>query len=210
MGIARSGARMKQIGSEPAAEDAAGIAEIQDAIGSLSPGDAVRLERFARNRVARVGWAAQQRTYEDLFHDAIVAALSGTRRWNPSKATLVQCLMGAMKSISSHWAEHQRTEPERTGLDSGEGMNVPVHDPDSLAARETLSRLETIFSDDEDAFLVIEGWRNGMKGPEIRTSLGFSETKYETVVRRIRRKADPLRPKSVSAIAKKLGAVDVH
>jgi hypothetical protein len=56
-------------------------------------------------------------------------------------------------------------------------------------ARDQISQFEKSHEDDWEALLIIEAWREGHEGPAIRDKLGLSVTDYETIVRRLRRKA---------------------
>ena len=60
------------------------------------------------------------------------------------------------------------------------------------AARDQLAALEHHFVDDAEATLVIGAWKDGMMGPEIKEILGWTQTDFETVARRIRRQVRAL------------------
>ena len=64
-----------------------------------------------------------------------------------------------------------------------------VQEQSQREARALISEFEKSHDDDWEALLVIEAWREGHDGPAIRDNLGLSVTEYETVVRRLRRKA---------------------
>ena len=180
-----------------AEHNTASVSEVKQAIENLSASDAARLNSSAHLRMALLGPAKGGRTAKDLLQEAIMRTLSGVRRWKPDEVEFVPFLMGVMRSISSQRAEQHQARGEitisATGSDSGNDparveskSNAP--DPErSLRAGELLAKVDDLFANDEDTFLVIQGWRDGMTGPEIQQSLGFSETKYETVARRIRR-----------------------
>ena len=56
-------------------------------------------------------------------------------------------------------------------------------------AHELISEFENSHNDDWEVLLVIDAWRDGHDGPAIRDKLGLSVIEYETIVRRLRRKA---------------------
>ena len=49
--------------------------------------------------------------------------------------------------------------------------------------------LAKLFADDDDVTLVLEALAQEMTGPEIQDDLGISKTEYETIMKRMRRKA---------------------
>jgi hypothetical protein len=195
-------------------EQAATHGQILEAIEALTAGDAARLQGFASWRGR--GHLPDGREGDDLLSAALLAALGGTRRWNPSKVQFPAFLIGAMRSLASHARKASVTDilqvaqsetalvtPEDlTPLDnisSAEphafGSAVPnaeermVQEQSQREARALISEFEKSHDDDWEALLVIEAWREGHDGPAIRDNLGLSVTEYETVVRRLRRKA---------------------
>ena len=107
--------------------------------------------------------------------------------------------MGAIRSISSHWAESFRSvhAPQGSSDPDSDHSTSPLEkaaDPsqtveDALACAQLLDKVEALFAGDEDAGLVFSSWRYGDSPADIRAALEWSETKYNTVVRRIYRKA---------------------
>ena len=57
-----------------------------------------------------------------------------------------------------------------------------------LAVQQLLDRIDRFFADDSEALLAIAGLREGLTGTEIREILEVDQTKYETIVKRLRRK----------------------
>ena len=189
-------------GQSGTTERTATVAEVRDAIEVLSQADSVRLRNFAQNRIALIGTAGARRSIHELLQEAVTRVLSGSRRWNPDNVRFVQLLIGIMRSISSHWARDYKPEldwlaSEAVSVDKEGNKWDPVKESGSTdppldraaATRLALEPVEAFFEDDEEAYLVIQGWREGMNGPEIQGNLGLSKAEYETVVRRIRRNA---------------------
>ena len=183
----------------PSGGSVASIEDVEGAVAALTEQDTHRLERFAKNRIACIGKKALGRTHRDLLHESLGATLSGTRRWKPSAVSFVGFLMGAIRSISSHWAESFRSVHAPQGSsDSGNNNSTSLlektADPsqtveDALACAQLLDKVEALFAGDEDAELVFSSWRIGDSSADIKGALGWSETKYNTVVRKIYRKA---------------------
>ena len=67
--------------------------------------DLGRLEKYARYRIRGLGRKATGRDHEDLLGEAVQDTLDlEKRKWN-KRVSFAQHLMGAMRSISSHWRE---------------------------------------------------------------------------------------------------------
>ncbi len=179
--------------------------DVERAVDFLSPADEMRLEKFARYRIRGLGRKVTGRDHKDLQREAITSTWIGAgdlgegRRWRKSNVTFVQHMLGAMRSISSHWKE--AAEDDEAQLDSelafegedGEMLspleNAPSNAPDqerSLSAKEQLGTIFRLFQKDDDAALVIEGIREGWSGPEIMERLGLPRNRYEAALRRIR------------------------
>jgi hypothetical protein len=104
-----------------------------------------------------------------------------------------------MESIVSHWAENAEREvlDSETIVDTEEGETVsvlsktpdPAPLPDrELVAKEEVRKIMQLFDDDNEAWIVLEAWRLGMKGHEIVREYGFSEKTFEATCKRIRYK----------------------
>lgn len=172
--------------------------EIVAAIEDLTPEEENKLLLNARTRISVIGKAALGRNEEDLFNEAITATLGGVqgqkgRRWNKSNVTFFQHLVGAMKSISSHWLEALDEEEAdlETDLhrvsDEGENFspmlnfasNVPSIERE-IIAREQVERLENLVRDRTLAALILGGMRDKMNGTTIKELLELSQTQLET------------------------------
>jgi hypothetical protein len=181
-------------------ETAATPVEINQAIDTLRPAELLRLRKCAQFRIKGLGRASQGRNAEDLLYEALNATLRGNRQWNTSVSFPVH-LLGAMRSISSHWKEQfddaeALLEAEVISTTSaGEAYNPYVNarstNPGSeriVAAKQEVEAIEQLLADDPLALEIIGGWRAEMTGPEIQEALGLTKTAYETTVKRLRRK----------------------
>jgi hypothetical protein len=201
------------------ASRAATAEEVSHAIEALTLQDSVRLSAYSKNRIAAIGpHAANGRNSDDLFQEAVIRMLDGRRHWFPDNVDIVKYLIGAIESIASEWAGHRkrnRLSAEYAGLESqlareddsgklvspfdGAGRDgSPNVEEEAVAAdieaerKELADEIEAAFSVDEEASMVIIGLESGMNGPTIQQDLGWSDTKYRTTVRRIKRRAEKI------------------
>ena len=179
------------------------IEETTAALQALSHPDRLRLLLSARWRVRGLGRAALGRRAEDLLSEACLRVCEGRRHWDPGAVSFVGFLIGAMRSISSHWRE-ECSESEAylaSELRSDHPAADPVENarsqrPDAertLVAKDTLDAINGKFRDDPEVLLVIEGLGEGMKGPAIQEALGLTPDQYEAAFKRMRRGARRVR-----------------
>ena len=179
--------------------------DVEQAIEALSSSDELRLEKFARFRIRGLGRRAMGRDHEDLLCEAIKSIWIGAedpnegRRWRKDAVTFVQQVLGAVRSIASHWKDG--ADEGEAWLDceleveteSGEAMrpieNAPSDAPNQervLRAKERLAAIYHFFRNDDDAALVLEGIREGWSGPEITERLAIPKLRYEAALKKIR------------------------
>jgi len=144
------------------------------------------------------------RDHNDLLGDAIADTLDPTkRRWN-KVVTFIRHLLGAMRSISSHWRE--QFDPDEARLESelarpAEGM-VPLSPLDLassdepgadriVGARRQIEDIEKAVADDKVVHDILGGMRAEMSPEDIREALGLSTVEYETAMKRFRRHVRP-------------------
>lgn len=127
----------------------------------------------------------------------------GKRRWNKN-VRLAWHLIGAMRSISSHWREQfdhneplleseiLRTSEEGDVLSPLGGAGCDAPDSERiLLAKEEVERIEKAVADDKVVAGVLDGMRAELSPSEIRKALRLSVTEYETAVKRLRRRVRP-------------------
>lgn len=184
--------------------------EVRLAIESLTEADMAKLYAFAEIllfKVRRHTWGVGA---GDLLQEAMVSLLDeGRRNWRPERVSLVGFLIGAMQSIASNWKRKGAggEKPPKLASDLGSlderGEEIPTaldttkdeqpNPEKALLAREQateeqlIAEIEELFKGDVVASLVLNGWKNGMKGPEITASLEISRKEFAAAVRRIRR-----------------------
>jgi RNA polymerase sigma factor (sigma-70 family) len=185
----------------PVPEDrAATPAEIEAAANELSVADWYRLREYAERLEFLLAEKAMGR---DLLGEAFERLLVGSRKWDKTKAGLVTFLFGAMRSICNAWFRAKKSATERPILASAltvedqEGHssnpvdNYATPEPSTeelLVFREALQRINDVLADDQEARMILEGFREGLEPPAIRELWGFSQTQYDTIVTRMRRK----------------------
>jgi hypothetical protein len=191
-------------------EKIATIEEIALAIEKLTHAEWAKLHAFARNRARMMALRGSTFIAEDLLSQALVALLDERRRWNPKKVNFVGLLMGAIKSIASNY--RAATQGGNFALPASQVSSAPQNRDKTSTAIEThtdsrpnpeqivvvsnmLSEVYYSLRDDPEAIVVMDGWRDRMTGPEIIEALEIDRKAYETIVRRIRRKAAVLWPK---------------
>lgn len=138
--------------------------------------------------------ARQIRDHDDLLAEALRKTLDGDRRWNKD-VTFSAHLLGAIWSLSSHWAETFANE-QRAGRaqisDRRDARTELAGVVDEVAernaaAQETLEQVRALFADDALASNIVAGWEDGLDPVEIRELLGVDKTTFDSKVRAIRR-----------------------
>lgn len=186
------------------AQSAATMDDVARAVESLSSTDLRRLKRFAEYFVRGLGRAAAGRTAKDLLQEAFASTAIGAaggdkgRRWETNRIGLTEHLFGAMKSIASHWEEafdQEEWSDADAARENDAGETVrPVEQavstlPDAFraySAKQQIAAIEEQLSDSEDAQLVLEGWKEGMTGPEMVAKLGLTEKQVDAAIKLIR------------------------
>jgi hypothetical protein len=184
-------------------QDAATEAEVHAAIEALPASALQRLDRYARARVRLIGSKSGGRDHQVLFQEAVLAVLEGRRSWKPKVVSIDNLVAGAIRSISSHWAEgydpdEAVAESQLATTDAGLGVlsTVASSTPSverALVAKEELGELLRAFKDDDHVTLVIEGFREDMSGPEIKAGLGLTESEYGAARKKLLRYRDQQR-----------------
>jgi RNA polymerase sigma factor (sigma-70 family) len=195
--------------------------EIERAIETLDNAAMERLCRAAKYRLFRIGpLVANRREPEDLIQGAFMAVVEQRRHWYPEKVEFLPFLIGVIKSTASAWAGHHGRNSERPEYAPAESeirrkdqegnirspfdelpaasLDPENHMLQAEADREfeqIMDTLETLFADDEPAWIVVSALSEGMNGPEIQKAFGYTETEYRTIMRRIKRKSQKIMEK---------------
>lgn len=181
---------------------AATKAEIVEAINLLTEGDLARLASFAKARLYVIQTASCGQNEDDLLQEAIMKTLVGDRKWNKGRYNFKEHLFGAIRSISSAWAERAKSkknkepdfEPDIVVVSDADANKSHQSEEDAalrkeaeLAAEKDAARIKKYFKGESRILEIIEGLEEGMTGTEICEVLGINRTEYETAMRRLRR-----------------------
>jgi len=155
------------------------VLDFKRALEAASDADLARLEKIAWILAAKTKGAM---TPTDLLNKAVLRTLDGKRTWRRS-VSLVQHLGGVMRSIAFH--DKAKDPPE---------WAPPEADPDNEDAPGAVALLVQHFEEknDDDALLVLEGYAEGKEADEIRDDLDLEQTRYETIMKSIRRAGERL------------------
>lgn len=181
-------------------------AEVVAAIESLftSPPSLLKLNQFAQFRIKSIGRSAEGRDHEDLLMEAVALTLERKRIWNRTSVDMVGHLMGVMKSVSSHWAEHVQTRGNNTYLESevtqisdegnvitllGQAACQRPSPAQIVEASRELNGIKMTFCSDKVVSDILSGLEAEMTGAEIREVLGLTTKEFDTAMKRLRRKA---------------------
>lgn len=185
-------------------EKAATRDEIVAAVEALTPRELSRLRGFGKWRVQGMGRAAQGQNWEDLLAKAVARTFEGPRGWDRNRVNFCNHLLGVIRSISSH--ETKQFDPNEAMVESDlitvstEGeetsplatVESSVADPQRmLEAKEKVEEIDAIANKNPLAWLIWDGFRSGMNGPEIREALSISLKDYDTALKWLRRNIRP-------------------
>jgi RNA polymerase sigma-70 factor (ECF subfamily) len=176
---------------------------IQDEIEALPDVAWLRLHKVARAlcRHTRI-------EPEDVLQEAFQRTLDGSRRC-PRDIEVVAFLAGVMRSIASDWCKARRRRPEVSltaptgGVDGAVVRVLDLRaDPlESLTSEQEAAAMHKavlgLFADDPVARTLVAGILEGLKGDELRSLAGLSETEFASKRRLIRRRIDKAFPKEL-------------
>ena len=183
-------------------ERAATPDEIRAAIDGLSKTDWYRLVKFAGYHIFLLGEKAGDRRGDDLLNEAFSRLLRQSRNWDRSKVGFMGFLYGAMESIANSWLRKKESPTEAPALASSlivEDAEGKPNDPaeelpsaapgavEMLVYKETLDRIDALFTEDQEVRMFLAAVRDGYDPPGIRELWGFSQKQYNAIVVRVRR-----------------------
>ena len=161
--------------------------EAAAALEKLGQADRIRLKFLARNRLY-----GQNTDWEDLLQEALTRILEGTRKW-PRDVPIIAFIAGVMRSMAGEYRKQQRqmrSDAETMPLASSNPG------PDSEAeAKAEIKAIEGHFGDDDDALAVVMARFEGHSPEETQAMFNLTKTRYESTLKRIRRKIDQYKKK---------------
>ena len=164
--------------------------QIEQAIHALSDVEWYRLRRAGQVLALKVPVFDG----EALLLEALERSLSGRRRWNPEAVDFVGHLIGVMRSLASHAAARTgATVPLTSSVEL-----IGTSDPEAaMSAEEQIRLLRAYFTErqDSETLQVLDAMELGCDSSMIRMQWSISQTKLDTIVRRIRRVAEQILPR---------------
>lgn len=172
-------------------EKYADLCEVRHAVQNLTEVDHQKLMIIAvsywRKRKLQIRYSEPG----ELISEAILATLKeGKRkRWRRG-VSIVKHLDQAMRNISSKWAGKGVFDTEQKGvIIAFNGNNNFEQNPvsDRVCAKEELSVVSDLFSNDKFGYEVLQYRSMGMIESEVCKAMGIGITEYQTACKRIRR-----------------------
>jgi DNA-directed RNA polymerase specialized sigma24 family protein len=176
----------------PEGEQAPATAEeLRAAIAAMTCAELDRVAFYARGKAAALAALGLGISGDDLLQEAMERTVKGRRPWR-KRVSLARHLIGVVSSIAGHAAKKHAglvfvsSEPPEAG-ERGLHLRAPGPDPDQEGAAARLRHIRRRFADDPDVLVLIDDLREGFTGPETKQRHGFSETRYNTTMKRMRR-----------------------
>jgi DNA-directed RNA polymerase specialized sigma24 family protein len=167
----------------------------------LTDADLLKLKKVAKYYF--LYGTSQGRDAEDLLQEAIVAILSGKRRW-PRNVSLFQVLLGAMRSIADGW--RRKKTPDlilESDLSAFNEAGVLAEEQAAsnpevtyLKKEQTVSIIRRLSQCDPIAFKIVIFLGSGFEAKEVQAKLSISATEYDAAKKRIKRKLNLLPSKN--------------
>jgi len=157
--------------------------ELEAAIKSLSDVDVLRLKKIAITYTGSHDMEA-----DELLDEAVLRTLSGGRKSCPRHLSIVNFLAGVISSIVEHERKKKRNAGDVVNVDDCE-LNDSGNSPDdAVLEKQLFKQMESFFDEDEEILLLLLYLHDGFSPSEIQHEEGWSETQYNTIRRRMRRK----------------------
>lgn len=190
--------------------------DIREAIEALAPEDYLRILKAAKVALGGTEFKDPQELINEVVVRSMIGASGGKgRHWPknvPFVAYMIQTISG-LADDSRCGLPQKRTVSLKTAGEDRElidrllderGINQP--DPLQLmvdeeaekvqeqSAREEVEKIEALFADNDNAMMVIMGFKDGLSPEGIREVSGMNLTQYNTTRRLIRRRLEKLYP----------------
>ncbi len=157
--------------------------ELEDAIKGLSNIDVLRLKKIAMQYTGNHDMEA-----EELLGEAVLRTLSGGRKTCPIDLPIVNFLAGVISSIVEYERKKKRNSGDVVNIDDCKINDSGNNPEDDVLEKQLFKQLELFFDADEEILLLLLYLHDEYSPPEIQHEEGWSETKYNTIRRRMRRK----------------------
>jgi len=160
--------------------------ELEAAVLGISDADILRVSQIANSYTG-----SHEMEADDLVQEAIMRTLAGDRKTCPRDLPIVYFLAGVIKSIAHE--EREKNKRKKNDEDSYQATLKQFNDEDCSTENDVLEQqlyneLEAIYEEDEEILLLILYLQEGESSSEIQKNEGWSETHYNSIRRRMRRK----------------------
>jgi DNA-directed RNA polymerase specialized sigma24 family protein len=134
--------------------------------------------------------------WEDMLQEALTRVLTGSRR-RPEGVPMLAFVAGILRSLrADYWRRAKRESgDEQLHIDHqhDESLALDLADPSpgperALNARQQITLIKLLFSDDPAALKIIDGLGQGLTAEQIRLCTGLTNTDYDSARRRMRRR----------------------
>jgi len=174
-------------------DEVCSLAEVEEAVGRLTPVEIVQLRQFAR---ARLVFSDRELSEDELISEALARSLEGTRHWN-RKLNIVQHLIGVMRSLAGDQRRTRQAKSEILAEDVGCSeefiADETIEITDILDTETILSVIFRTFQDDGHSMIILKGLLEGEKRQETMSRSGLSEREYGAARKRITRRMVQMR-----------------
>lgn len=157
--------------------------ELEAGIKGLSDVDILRLRKIANQYTGNHDMEA-----EELLSEAVLRTLSGGRKTCPRDLPIVNFLAGVIRSIAEDERRKKRNAGNVVNIDDCELNDSGSNPEDVVLEKQLFKQLESFFDEDEEILLLLLYLNEGYSPCEIQQEEGWSETQYNTIRKRMRRK----------------------
>ena len=122
------------------------------------------------------------------FRKRFLRTLSGERKTCPRNVPIVNYLAGVVKSIASGERDKHKRAEELSEIESHRFHGSTSSPDEELQESERFKELESVFEEDDEILLLIMYLDEGTAPSAIQENEGWSETQYNSIRKRMRRK----------------------
>jgi DNA-directed RNA polymerase specialized sigma24 family protein len=182
---------MSELQTEAADAPAMTLAEVSEALRSLTARQKAIVVKFARKHQEKTGAVYSA---GDLIQETYTRALEGRRKWTRGVPAEI-FLGGTIRSIADEWsggAARRKDGAERPfrvrPIEEGEDFGDGGAEARGVDARIDLPRIFRLFDDDPIAQKMIRAMMDGLQGDDIENACGIYGNAYEAKRKKIRRR----------------------
>jgi DNA-directed RNA polymerase specialized sigma24 family protein len=173
-------------------QEAATYEEVVEALRALTEADHAKLMMIAASFCLSRRFSSSVLEPGDLLSQAVMKTLQMAKKWS-NRVSIVRHLDRAMENISGHLArQRSKIVPFPDGLTPSpnqkpEGFTTETANSILMEKEQTEELLADLFGTDDEARKIFVRRAEGVSVPAILTTLGLTQSQYETIARRIRR-----------------------